>query len=71
MSDEPGSPSDDASGAALMLRMVEAMDTTSADGRAGLGAVLREIEAAYPGALQRLSTVSDMRKVRSGRVTVQ
>lgn len=71
MSDEPGSPADDAKGAGLLLKMVEALDTTSADGRAGLSAVLREIEAAYPGALQRLQTAGDLRKVRSGRVTVQ
>lgn len=71
MSDEPGSPSADASGAALMLKMIAAMDPLSADGRAGLGAVLREIEAAYPGALERLRVGLAVRKVRSGRVTVQ
>lgn len=71
MSDEPGSPSDDARGAALLLKMVIAMEPTSADGRTGLGAVLREIETAYPGALQRLMNGLDARKVRMGQVTVQ
>ncbi|MEN5112858.1 hypothetical protein ABE453_02465 [Brevundimonas diminuta] len=41
--------------AALMLRLV-GLDLHSADGRAGAGAILREIETKAPGTLARLRT---------------
>lgn len=37
----------------LMLQLV-GLDLTSADGRAGAGAILREIEALAPGSIARL-----------------
>lgn len=39
--------------AALMLRLT-GLDLTTADGRAGAGCILREIESKAPGALARL-----------------
>lgn len=47
--------------AALLMRLVESLDLTSADGRAGSGAILREIEAKAPGTLARLRTQVSMR----------
>ncbi|WP_295042167.1 hypothetical protein [uncultured Paracoccus sp.] len=41
--------------AALMLRLA-GLDLHSADGRAGAGAILREIETKAPGTLARLRT---------------
>jgi len=39
--------------AAMMLQLT-GLDLTTADGRAGAGCILREIEAKAPGALARL-----------------
>lgn len=39
--------------AKLMLRLV-GLDMTSADGRAGAGAILREIESLAPGSIARM-----------------
>lgn len=44
----------DADKAALIFRLVESLDVTTADGRAGSGAILREIEAIEPGSIARL-----------------
>ena len=44
---------DDAYLANLMLQLV-GLDLTSADGRAGAGAILREIEALAPGSIARM-----------------
>lgn len=38
-----------------LMRLVEALDLDSADGRAGIKAILREIEAACPGAIEQMS----------------
>lgn len=46
----------DAEMAALLIRLVESLDLTSADGRAGTGAILREIETKAPGTLARMQT---------------
>lgn len=64
MSDEPGLPPTDEEKAALMLRLVSALDTTSADGRAGVGALLRELAAIDPEAIQRLNAVIELRKAK-------
>lgn len=40
---------------ALMLQLT-GLDLTTADGRAGAGAILREIETKAPGTLSRLRT---------------
>lgn len=65
MADEPGLPATDEEKAALMLRLVAALDTTSADGLAGLGAIMRELAAVDPGAIQRLNAVIELRRART------
>jgi len=45
---------DDARQATLLLDCLGGLDLTSADGRAGLTALLAELERQAPGALQRL-----------------
>lgn len=64
MSDEPGLPEAGADEATAdrMLRSIEGLDLTSADGRAGLTALLREIERAAPGAIERLSADIQIRR---------
>lgn len=47
------SASDDTYLANLMLQLV-GLDLTSADGRAGAGAILREIETLAPGSIARM-----------------
>lgn len=47
--------------AALMLRLT-GLDLTTADGRAGAGFLLREIEAQAPGALARMRAHADLRR---------
>jgi hypothetical protein len=63
--DEPGLPATDEEKAALMLRLVSALDTTSADGRAGLGAIMRELAAIDPEAIQRLNAAIEIRQART------
>lgn len=64
MTDEPGLPATDEEKAALLVRVVEAaLHTDTADGRAGLGAVMRELRAADPEAVQRLATALQLRGV--------
>jgi len=60
---EPGSSGDTAR-ATDMVRLVEGLDLDSADGRAGLGALLREIEQEAPGAIQRLLDDVRLQKLR-------
>lgn len=56
MRDEPGSPATDEEKAALMVRLVrEALHADTADGRAGVGAILRELRHADPDAVERLA----------------
>ena len=43
-----------------------AMDPATADGRAGMGAVLRALEAEEPGALQRISAAIRLARLRPG-----
>lgn len=70
MSDKPGLPLTDEEKAALMVRMVRAaLNADTADGRAGLGAVLRELKEADPQAAQRLADRLQLRRVGPGRST--
>lgn len=62
MSDEPGLPVDDEAKADVLLRLVRALDVSSADGRAGVGCLLRELEAVSPGAVKRMATGLQLRK---------
>lgn len=52
---------DDAYLADLMLQLV-GLDLTSADGRAGAGAILREIEALAPGSIARMQAGLERRR---------
>lgn len=52
---------DDAYLANLMLQLV-GLDLTSADGRAGAGAILREIEALAPGSIARMQAGLERRR---------
>jgi hypothetical protein len=65
MADEPGLPATDEEKAALMLRLVSALDTTSADGRAGMGALMRELATIDPEAIQRLNALIELRRART------
>jgi hypothetical protein len=47
--------------AALMLQLT-GLDLRSADGRAGAGAILREIEAKAPGTLARMRAMTAIRR---------
>lgn len=46
-----------------LAQMVAAIDLTSADGRAGLGALLREIEREEPGIVQRICAEIELSKL--------
>lgn len=48
-----------------LTRMVEGLEVDTADGRAGVTALLRELEAEAPGFLARLT--ADLRMRRQGR----
>lgn len=52
----------DADLAELLTRLVESLDLTCADGRAGSGAILREIEAKAPGSIARMQAGIGPRK---------
>ena len=52
---------DDAYLASLMLQLV-GLDLTSADGRAGAGAILREIETLAPGSIARMQAGLERRR---------
>ncbi|MBI2262549.1 MAG: hypothetical protein HYU62_12900 [Caulobacterales bacterium] len=58
--------------AARLLEGLEGLDLTSADGRAGIGALLAEIERLSPGAILQQAAWIELRRVgwlegRSGR----
>ncbi len=55
------SPATDQELAALMLRLT-GLDLRSADGRAGAGAILREIESKAPGTLTRMQAAVDIHR---------
>lgn len=70
MTDEPGSPRSEADRTDLMVRLAKAVILAdAADGRAGLGAVLRELREADPEALDRLAAGLQLRTVGRGRTT--
>lgn len=47
-----------------LRRSLEGLDLRSADGRAGLGALLREIERMEPGIVQRICAEIELRQLR-------
>lgn len=72
MSDEPGSPSvADAEGAAKMLQLVEALNLSGAEGDARVTALLREIEAAAPGSIERMAAGLALRRIGWRGLTMQ
>jgi hypothetical protein len=46
------------------IEMVAGLTAEGADGRAGLSAIVREIEAKYPGEIQRLAASLELQKLR-------
>ena len=56
-------PAEDSAAAmgARLLQAIEGIDLTSADGRAGLGALLSEIERACPGAILQQAARIELR----------
>lgn len=61
---EPGSPEDDKAVAAQMLELAEALlARPGSDARAGLGFLVRELEAAHPGFIARLNAVNDLQRL--------
>ena len=54
-------PVQDTELADLMMQLV-GLDLTSADGRAGAGAILREIEAKVPGSIARMQAGMALRR---------
>ncbi len=49
--------------ATRLLETLKGMDLTSADGRAGLGRILAEIERAAPGAILKQAAGIDLRRL--------
>lgn len=54
--------------AELMLRLV-GLDMSSADGRAGAGAILREIESLAPGSIARMQSGLALRRAGASLLT--
>jgi len=52
----------------LMMQLV-GLDLTSADGRAGSGAILREIEARAPGSIARMQAGLALRRAGASLLT--
>ena len=53
----------DAAQAERLLQMVEGLDLSSADGRAGVQGLLREIEAVAPGSVERMAASLQLRRL--------
>ncbi|KQY96391.1 hypothetical protein [Brevundimonas sp. Root1423] len=49
--------------AALLMKLIEGIEIDSADGRAGVRAILREIEAAAPGSIEMMAANLEMRRL--------
>lgn len=49
--------------ASRLIKMVEGLDLSSADGRAGVRAILREIEAAAPGSVEQMAAHLQLRRL--------
>jgi hypothetical protein len=62
---EPGSQEDaDKAVAAQMMELAEALlARPGSDARAGLGSLVREIEATHPGFIARLNAVNDLQRL--------
>lgn len=69
MSETAAGPATDEEKAALMLRLMKA--AIAGDDPAGIQAMLRELEAADPGALQRIRAAAALRRARWPTRTVQ
>lgn len=54
--------------AARLLEALEGLDLTSADGRAGIGTLLSEIERACPGAILQQAAGMELRALGWGKV---
>jgi len=64
MTNEPSLPVTDEAKADLMLKLVRAViHSDSADGRAGLGAVLRELREADPAAIEQAAAGIQLRRL--------
>lgn len=59
----------DAELANSLLAVIEGLEVDSADGRAGIQALLAEIEAAAPGSIEQMAARLELRKVGFGRST--
>ena len=60
---DPGSP-EDADTAARMMQLAAALlAEPGSDARAGLGFLVREIEAAHPGFIARLNAVNELQRL--------
>lgn len=64
-------PDTDETKAEVLLRLVRSLDVTSADGRAGLGCLLRELEAISPGAVKQMAAGIQLRRLGWPGMTVQ
>lgn len=53
----------DADMAGRLAKMVEGLEIDSADGRAGVRAILREIEAAAPGSVEQMAAHLQLRRL--------
>ena len=51
---------------ARLVELVAGLAAEGADGRAGLGTLVREIEAHYPGQIQRMAAALELQKASSG-----
>lgn len=54
---------DIASNAAVLRRCIEGLDLTSADGRAGLRCLLRELEERAPGIISQVNAGLELKRV--------
>ncbi|MDZ4111711.1 MAG: hypothetical protein U1E18_19230 [Brevundimonas sp.] len=53
----------DTAQAQRLITIIQGLDLDSADGRAGVQSILREIEAASPGAIERLAASLQLRRL--------
>jgi hypothetical protein len=53
----------DAAQAQRLINTIEGLDLDSADGRAGVQALLREVEAVAPGSVERMAAGLQLRRL--------
>lgn len=53
----------DADQAERLITIIQGLDLDSADGRAGVQSILREIEAAAPGSVERMAAGLQLRRL--------